>query len=29
MVGTQKLKMTDQMNKHQHNVTNFPWLFKG
>ena len=29
MVGTQKLKMTDATNKHQYNVTNFPWLFKG
>ena len=29
MVGTQKLKMTDAANQHQHNITNFPWLFKG
>ena len=29
MVGTQKLKMTDAANKHQHNITTFPWLFKG
>ena len=29
MVGTQKLKMSDSMNKHAKAVTDFPWLFKG
>ena len=29
MVGTQKLKLTDAANKHQHNIAAFPWLFKG
>ena len=29
MIGTQKLQMKDAMREHQHNATNFPWLFKG
>ena len=29
MVGTNKLKMNDQMNKHIKATTDFPWLFKG
>ena len=29
MIGTQKLQMKDAMSQHQHNVTTFPWLFKG
>ena len=29
MVGTQKLKMSDNMNKHIKTAADFPWLFKG
>ena len=29
MIGTQKLKMTDSLNKHTQAVEQFPWLFKG
>ena len=29
MIGTSKLKMNDEMNKHHKVVSDFPWLFKG
>ena len=29
MIGTNKLKMQDNMNKHHKVTTDFPWLFKG
>ena len=29
MIGTKKLKLNDAVNKHQNNINNFPWLFKG
>ena len=29
MVGHEKIKMTDDLNRHANNVLNFPWLFKG
>jgi hypothetical protein len=29
MIGTQELKMTDQISKHVKAATDFPWLFKG
>ncbi len=29
MIGTGKMKMTDDMNKHIKTATDFPWLFKG
>jgi hypothetical protein len=29
MVGTRKLKMSDELNKHVKAVTDFPWLLKG
>jgi hypothetical protein len=29
MIGTRKLKMTDELNKHHNATIDFPWLFKG
>jgi hypothetical protein len=29
MIGTDKLKMKDEMRKHQQDYESFPWLFKG
>ena len=29
MIGSNNMKMTEQVNKHNAAATNFPWLFKG